>query len=282
MKQGPFGASTLLQLYPQMSEASLRGLYLGHRLHLLGVPGLPFVYGDFVTSLDGRIALRDGVNGLSRLPRVLTSDSDLRLLLELHAQADCLITHGEYLRAIAEKRLDDILQVGTVPGHEDLASWRQTQGLRAQPAICVASASLNFPFPDSASRHQQQVFIATGARSDTARRGELERAGYEVVIAGEGSYVEGKPLVRVLAQKGFRTAFLLAGPRMLETMLRDQVLARLYVTVTHRLLGGVNFRSMIEGPELLQAGRLNLAALFLDHKSSNGTGQFFAQFEPLR
>jgi riboflavin biosynthesis pyrimidine reductase len=275
-------AATLLQLFPQVRETSLRGLYLAHELHRLGVPGLPFVYGDFVTSLDGRIALRDPVTGESHLPEALTSDSDLRLLLELHAQADCLITHGGYLRAIARKQLDDILQVGVVPGHQDLASWRKAHGLPAQPAICIASASLDFPFPDSVRRHQQQVFIATGKQADAGRRRELEREGCEVVVAGEGSYVEGKPLVAALAERGLRSAFLLAGPRMLETMMRDAVLSRLYVTLTHRLLGGESFRSMIEGPQLQDAGRLKLTTLYLDSSSSNGTGQFFAQFEPLR
>jgi hypothetical protein len=59
------------------------------------------------------------------------------------------------------------------------------------------------------------------------------------------------------------------------------VLSRLYVTLTHRLLGGENFRSMIEGAQLQEAGRLKLGTLYLDSESSNGTGQFFAQFEPL-
>ena len=179
--------------------------------------------GDFVTSLDGRIALRDPASDESYLPEALTSTSDLRLLLELHAQADCLITHGGYLRAIARRRLDDILQVGTLPDHQDLASWRKAHGLRPQPAICIASASLDFPFPDSVRRHQQQVFIATGRQTDAARRHQLEREGCEVVIAGEGSYVEGRPLVAALAQRGLRSAFLLSGPRMLETMMRDGV-----------------------------------------------------------
>ena len=275
-------APTLLQLYPQVRDTPLRGLYLAHGLHELGLPGLPFVYGDFVTSLDGRIALRDSASDESYLPEALTSASDLRLLLELHAQADCLITHGGYLRAIARKRLDDILQVGTLPDHQDLASWRKAHGLRPQPAICIASASLDFPFPDSVRRHQQQVFIATGKQTDAARRRQLEREGCEVVIAGEGSYVEGRPLVAALTQRGFRSAFLLSGPRMLETMMRDGVLSRLYVTLAHRLLGGESFRSMIEGPPLQAAGRLKLTTLYLDSESSNGTGQFFAQFEPLR
>jgi len=274
--------ANVLQLLPEVKEASLRGLYLAQELHTLGAPGLPFVYGDFVTSLDGRIALRDPVSGESHLPEALTSDSDLRLLLELHAQADCLVTHGGYLRAIARKQLDDILQVGMVPGHDDLSSWRQAHGLRPQPAVCIASATLDFPFPESVRRHQQQVFIATGKRADAVRRRELESEGCEVVVAGDGSYVEGRPLIAALAERGFRSAFLLAGPRMLETMMRDGVLSRLYITLTHRLLGGESFRSMIEGPPLQGAGRLKLSALYLDSSSSNGTGQFFAQFEPLR
>jgi riboflavin biosynthesis pyrimidine reductase len=257
-------------------------LYLAHELDTLGVAGLPFVYGDFVTSLDGRIALRDPASGASHLPEALTSDSDLRLLLELQAQADCLVTHGGYLRAIARKQLDDILQVGLVPGHQDLALWRQAHGLSAQPAICIASATLDFPFPESVRRHQQQVVIATGKGADAVRRRELEREGCEVIVAGGGSNVEGQPLVAALAERGLRSAFLLAGPRMLETMMRDGVLSRLYVTLTHRLLGGESFRSMIEGPPLQGAGRLKLTALYLESSSSNGTGQFFAQFDPLR
>jgi riboflavin biosynthesis pyrimidine reductase len=275
-------ASTILKIYPQARETPLRGLYLAHRLHELGAPGRPFVYGDFVSSLDGRIALRDAASGESRLPQELTSDSDLRLLLELHAQADCLVTNGGYLRAVARKRLDDILQVGTVRGHHDLAAWRQANGLSEQPAICIASASLDFPLPDSARRHGQQVFVATGRQSDAARRRQWEREGLEVVIAGEGSHVEGRPLADALAQRGYRSAFLLAGPRMLETMLRQNVLSRLYLTLTHRLLGGESFHSTMEGAPLQGAGRLRLDALYLESESSNGTGQFFAQFEPLR
>jgi riboflavin biosynthesis pyrimidine reductase len=275
-------ASTILKIYPQARETPLRGLYLAHRLHELGTPGRPFVYGDFVSSLDGRIALRDAAGGESRLPQELTSDSDLRLLLELHAQADCLVTNGGYLRALARKRLDDILQVGTVRGHEDLAAWRQDNGLSEQPAICIASASLDFPFPDSARRHRQQAFVATGRQSDAARRRQWEREGFEVVIAGEGSDVEGRALADALAQRGYRSAFLLAGPRMLETTLRQGVLSRLYLTLTHRLLGGESFHSMIEGAPLQGAGRLRLDGLYLESESSDGAGQFFAQFEPLR
>jgi riboflavin biosynthesis pyrimidine reductase len=275
-------AGTIRELYPNSREHPLRELYLAHRLHELGLPDLPFVYGNFVSSWDGRIALRDARSGESRLPEALMSGSDFRLLLELHAQADCLITHGGYMRAIAQGRLDDLLQVGTIKGHADLAAWREANGLAPQPAICIASGSLDFPVPQSVKRHGQQVFVATGRSADAARVRRQEREGYEVVIAGEGPAVEGRPLVDALAQRGYRSAFLLSGPRMLETMLRDRVLSRLYLTLVHRLLGGEHFHSLIEGPAMHAAGRLKLAALYLDSTSPTDTGQFFAQFEPLR
>lgn len=274
---------TLYQLYPfRPGEQPLRGTYLAHRLHEIGSSTQPFVYADFVASLDGRIALREPGSGQSHLPQALASDNDLRLLLELHAQADCLITHGAYLRAIAEGRLDDILQVGTVAGHEDLGPWRTASGLAPQPAVCVASASLDFPLPESLMRDTQRVFLATGAAAQTERVRAFERRGYEVIIAGAGRHVEGAPLVRALAQRGCRSAFLLAGPRMLEMMLRDGVLSRLYLTITHQLLGGEHFHSLVEGPQLHGAGRLRLNTLYLDSLSPAGIGQLFAEFEPVR
>ena len=139
-------AARLLRLYPgPPQEAAVPGTYLAHAVHRLGSAARPFVYADFVSSLDGRIALDE--HGESRLPDALRSDNDLRLLLELTAQADCLITHGGYLRAIAAGKLGDILQVGTRDGMRDLAPWRKANGLAPQPAVAIASASLDFPLP---------------------------------------------------------------------------------------------------------------------------------------
>jgi riboflavin biosynthesis pyrimidine reductase len=273
--------SRLLRLYPAPpEEVPLRGAYLAHDLPALGSPAKPFVYADFVASLDGRIALRDPRGGRSHVPQVLRSAGDFRLLLELIAQADCLITHGGYLRAIAEGRLDDILQVGLGNGTSDLRRWRRRRGLAAQPAVVVASASLDFPLAPSLLREGQRLLIATGAAAPAAKRERFGAAGHEIIIAGERALVEGAPLTRALGERGFGSLFLLAGPRMLETMLRDRMLDRLYVTLVHRLLGGEDFHSLISGPELGPAGRLRLAALHYDPTA--GTGEWFAQFETLR
>ena len=221
-------STRLIQLYPHPGqEQVLQGLYLEHRLHELGTAASPFVYANFVSSLDGRIALIDPASGDSFIPDTLTSPSDWRLFQELQAQADCFITHGAYLRAVADGRLKDILQVGVRDNSEDLAAWRHSQRLSTQPAVVVASSSLVFPIPDSVRAHQQTLYIATGERADPSRIRYWERQRYPVIRAGNGVMAEGVPLVRALGKLGYRSLYLIAGPLMLATMLRDGRLDRL-------------------------------------------------------
>ncbi|MGH8502785.1 MAG: RibD family protein [Gammaproteobacteria bacterium] len=270
----------ILPLYPEPGpEQALRGLYLRQRLFELGGPDTPFVYANFVASLDGRIALVDPDSGESWLPKDLTGGNDFRLFQELHAQADCLITHGGYLRALSRGRLGNILQVGASGEGADLIEWRARNGLPAQPAVVVASASLDFPVPESIAACGQRLYIATGEKADPARVRSLQKRGFEFIFAGEDRMVEGGPLVDALGELGYRCLYLIAGPRMLETMLRDRRLKRLYLTLTHRLLGGEKFHSMIAGPPLGAAGALALRALYYDRGVTGGHGQWFAQFD---
>lgn len=272
-------ARTLLRLYPPPSaDIALEGLYLGLDLHRLGTPQSPFVYANFLTSLDGRIALEDA-QGQTYLPKSLTTPADFRLFLELHAQADCLITHGGYLRALADKRLGNILQVGAHESGQDLPTWRAAHGLQPQPAVIIASASLDFPMPDSLRAHGQTCLIATGAKADPARITYWQDQGYPVLIAGQGAQVEGGSLTRLLGERGYRTIYLIAGPSMLDTMLRDGKLSRLFHTTTHQLMGGTAFRTLLPGAELGSAGHLKLQSLYYDPDLPAGAGQWFAQFE---
>jgi riboflavin biosynthesis pyrimidine reductase len=268
----------ILPLYPASSAPRLlQGLYLAHRLHEIGSTTVPFVYGSFVSSLDGRIAVDDA----SGVLKGLTSANDFRLFQELHAQADCLITHGGYLRALASGQLGNVLQVNAGGRSADLAQWRKENGLPAQPAIVVASASLEFPLPASIAEHQQRLYIATGRQADPARVEALRERGLHVIFVGEGRMVQGAPLVRALGELGYRCLYLLAGPQMLETMLRDRKLSRLYLTIRHRLLGGEHFHSLIHGPRLDEAGEMTLRGLYHDAGDDEAAAQWFAQFEPM-
>ncbi|MGH8719292.1 MAG: RibD family protein [Burkholderiales bacterium] len=260
----------VIELFPKSGQTrEISGLYLAHRLHTLGSAETPLVYANFVQSLDGRIA----ANG--KLPESLANASDFRLFLELQAQADCLITHGGYSRAVAEGQLDDVLQVGITEQTRDLKEWRAKQGLPPQPTVVVASASLDFPLPQSLATHAQRVFIATGYAADKERVLSWERKGYEVLRAGPQREVEGAPLIAALARLGFKSIYLVAGPLMLATMLRDRVLSRLYLTISHQILGGENFHTLFRGEKLEAPAQFELRSLHYD----SAKPQSFAQFD---
>lgn len=271
----------LIELYPDSGRTrELRGTYLAQEIHRRGAPGSPIIYASFVSSLDGRIAIAPGERTELRLPQEIVSAADFLLLQELLAQADCFITHGGYLRSIASKSLDDILHIGNSPETEYLARWRAEHGLPPQPGVVVASASLDFEIPPSVREHNQRLCVVTVERAPLERVHALERNGVEVRMAGEGIQVEADALVPIVAQLGYRSAYLIAGPRMLETMLRHRKLGRLFLTVTHQVLGGERFATLVSGPALGEAGRLKLHSLYYDAHSPAGSGQWFAQFEP--
>lgn len=273
---------TLLRLYPApTATVPLAGCYLQLALHRLGTVDNPFVYANFLSSLDGRIAL-EARDGQPYLPRSLTSSHDFRLFLELHCQTDCLITHGAYLRELAAGRLGNILQVGLHEEGKALVEWRKRQGLPAQPAVVIASGSLDFPLPDGFLAAGQTCYIATGQKACSRRQAYWQDQGYPLLITGTERAVEGRPLVEALGRLGYCRPYLIAGPQMLDTMLRAGCLSRLFHTTTHQLLGGTAFRSLSPGEEYGPQGHLRLRSLYYDASSPAEAGQCFAQFEPLQ
>lgn len=264
----------LLRLYPDPCEKiSIKGLYLAHHLHKRGTTQSPLVYANFLSSLDGRIALEDTVQG-TYIPKHITTASDFGLFMELHAQADCIITHGGYMRALGEGRLGNILQVG----NKDLVEWRRKNGLKPQPAVIIASASLNFPLHNSLREHAQDVYISTGKNAAPDRIRYWQDLGYPLLFAGEDQMVHGAPLIHELSGLGYKTIYLVAGPQMLDTVIREEQLSRLYLTITHQLIGGKDFRTLLTGTMLGPEGNLILESLYYEQDAPPGSGQFFMQF----
>ncbi len=274
-------AKKLLQLYPTPSEnIELKNLYLYKHGWYSSGTSHPKVTANFLSSLDGRIAVSPDTETKAHLPKHLTSDEDFRLFLELHAQADCLITHAGYMRALADHSLGNILQLPSTRESEDLTNWRTLQGLSAQPAVVIASSSLDFPMHPSLKENNQQVFIATGQQADVNKIKTWQSEGYEVLIAGKQDLVEGKPLIDVLTTKEFKHFYLIAGPKMLHTMVNDQQLSKIYLTHSQQFIGGKFFNTILDG-EILNSPKLELQSLFYDDASENGHGQFFSSYECL-
>ena len=273
--------NTLLRLYPAPNqEVPVRGLYLEHGIHKLAKKNSPFVYANFLASLDGRIALEDVEQGKTYIPKHLMTNSDFQLFMELHAQADCLITHGGYMRALSQDKLGNILQIGSKPEQKDLAKWRFNNGLKPQPDVIIASASLKFPMHKSLQEHTQKVYIATGRNADPKLVDFWRNQGFPILFTGADQLVQGAALIHELDNLEYKSIYLIAGPQMLDTIVREKQLSRLYQTITHQLIGGKDFRTLLTGPTLGPEGNLKLKSLYLDLNAPAKSGQFFTQFEP--
>ncbi len=273
-------ASEIVELYPRAGvHRALRGTYLSHGLHACGTTDAPFLYANFVTSIDGRIAVTEADTGEAYVLDELTSGNDWRLFQELQAQAHCTVTHGAYLRAVAAGKFPDILQVGVADAAADLGRWRVQHGLPAQPAVVIVSRSLDFPMPESLSRYGQTVYVLTGAAAPAGRVRAWEQQGQKVIRSGTGAAVDGVALMQTLGRLGYASVYLLAGPRLLDTTLRAGALSRLYLTMTHQLVGGEVFDTIAHGPLLGRAGGLRLHSLYYDASSPKGIGQWFSAFD---
>jgi riboflavin biosynthesis pyrimidine reductase len=231
------------------------------------------VYTDFVASLDGRIAIKDPGAGGYQVPKTIANPRDWRLFQELAAQADILITSGRYVRDVARGQAQSTLDIDG----EDLKAWRLTQGLSAQPAIAVVSASLDLPL--QALPQDAELYVITGERADAIRVRQLKQTGAKILWAGEGTTVDGRRMIEVLAELGFKSIYSTTGPKVMHTLLSAGVLGRLYLTFGHRVLGGEEFATLFTGPLLQPPVNFELISLYYDPPALQGAGQCFAAFE---
>ncbi len=260
-------------------DVKLEGLYLGHRLHKRSGKSKPFVYSNFVTSLDGRIAIAGEHRQSHEVPSAITNLRDWRLYQELAGQADILITSGRYFRQSIAGEAQDSLPVGSQPDYEDIRRWRQEQGLAAQPDIAIMSASLDIPPQSLAPYHKRKIYTFTGEQADPERIRRLENAGVQVMQAGTGRQVDGKLMIEQLAAEGYRSIYAIAGPWVFHTLLSAQVVNRLYLTISCQLLGGIDYDTLVEGTQLSPAHGMQLVNLHHDTHAPSGS-QLFGVFEP--
>jgi riboflavin biosynthesis pyrimidine reductase len=269
----------ITQLYPLPSqERPLQGTYLAHQLRAYGqASGKAFVYANFITSLDGRIAIPHPSRPGLTVPRNTANQRDWRLFQELAVQADLIISSGRYLRDWADGRAQEILRVDD-PDFADLEAWRLAQGLSPQPDIAVISASLSFPIPDVLTASGRKVVVFTTAHPDPERVKDIERKAGRVIVAGEDS-VAGDQMVGHLADLGYRTIYSAAGPKVLHLLLAGGVLDRLYLTYANRLLGGASFATIVEGDLFAPAVDMRLVSVYFDPQALGGLGQLFVAYQ---
>jgi riboflavin biosynthesis pyrimidine reductase len=270
--------NSMLRLYPLPNrERPLKGLYLDHNLRQYGEGAQEaFVYGNFITSLDGRIAIPHPTRPGLVVPKNTANDRDWRLFQELAAQADIIISSGRYLRDWADGRAQEILRVDD-PEFADLKEWRLERRLSPQPDIAVISSSLRFPIPDVLKAGGRKVVVFTTANPDPERVAEIEANAGRVIVAGQDS-VDGAQIVARMTELGHKTVYSAAGPKILHLLIAGRVLNRLYLTYANRLLGGDPFATIVDGALFDPAVDATLHSIDLDSQGVGSLGQLFVSY----
>lgn len=270
----------VLRLFPEPGETiPLRGLYLKESLRPEGTPDQPFVYANFITSLDGRISLPDPETKTRKVPQAIANPRDWRLFQELAASADMLVTSGRYIRDLAAGAAQSGLPVLDKPEFADLLEWREEQGLAPQPAVTIVTGTLDLPIPGKLLQSKRPVYAAIGAEADHTNIETLRDQGVNILRAGSGIRVEGQPLIDTLLQEGFCNIDMIGGGELLNTLLTDNVLHRLYLTHACRILGGRSFDTLLKGPQLEPPADFKLRSLFFDSREDDAMQQLFAAFD---
>lgn len=269
----------LIRLFPGPGETEpLHGLYLRRPMLADGNLSRPFIYANFLSSLDGRIALYDLYEDQHILPSQLKCEEDFQLFLELYAQADCIITHGGYMRSLAAGRLGNVLQLPNGESLNYLHEWRADQGMAASPDVVILSGSLDFPWHDSLDSSGQNVHIATGGKAHDDRRQAWQQAGHQIHQFGNSDHVDVEKLMEFLSQQGYKSVYLVAGPHLLNDLIVHGWVDRIFLTISLQFLGGESFKTLLSGPVLGDQGCLQLQRLYMDPQGSNGASQWYSEY----
>lgn len=260
-------------------ELALQGLYLDPGLHPGRPDDRPFVYSNFVTSLDGRIAVSVDGHTTRQVPPAIANERDWRLYQELAGQAQILLTSGRFYRQSARGEAQARLPVGEEDRFADIRAWRTTQGMKPQPDVGILSGSLDIPLTSLEPYRSRTIHIFTGSDCDHGRRAELEQAGINIVTAGDGRHADGRRIIDFLAQAGYHSIYAIAGPAVLHTLLSAGVIDRLYLTIACTVLGGTDFSTLAEGDLLVPPAGMQATGLYHDPHAPAG-GQLFGMFEP--
>ncbi len=266
---------SLLKLYPETENVTLEGLYLGHHLRDLRRADRSFVYANFLSSLDGRIALSERDGGDPEFPVQIGNKADTRLFLELAAPADAVIVSGQYMKNISNSVVSTPppLEGDEVP--EDILAFRQQLGLSPQPTLVVVSNHLDFANSLFTSKTTRKVIVATTDKVSDDFVLSLENENIDVLKLGDDR-VDGRRLISELAKHDIRLIYSVAGPKVMATLLEARVVDRLYLTTALRLLSGTSFSTLCEGAVLSPPYDFQLSELYLDQDGAQGAPQLMS------
>ncbi|MER5936309.1 pyrimidine reductase family protein [Streptomyces sp. NPDC001928] len=205
----------------------------------------PWLRANMVSTLDGA-AQHDGRS------QPISTATDMRIFGTLRALADVVIVGAETVR-----------QEGYRPARAraEFAGARAAAGQGPAPAIAVISASLDLDYDlPLFTSPLVPTLVLTGAAAAPDRKAAAEKAGAQVVIAGDGVGVDPVRAVQALAGLGHTRLLTEGGPRLLGQLVAAGVLDELCLTISPMLTAG-DAQRIAGGPSVAVPKRFELVSL---------------------
>ncbi|MEW2115395.1 pyrimidine reductase family protein [Streptomyces sp. NPDC005474] len=178
---------------------------------------------NMVSTLDGA-AQHDGRS------QPISSAADMRIFGTLRQLADVVLVGAETVRQEGYR---------PVRARAEFAAARQAAGQAEVAAVAIVSASLELDYSlPLFTSPLVPTLILTGAAAAPDKVAAAEKAGAQVVVAGDGMGVDPARAVRALADLGHHRLLAEGGPRLLGQLVAAGVLDELCLTISPMLTVG--------------------------------------------
>ena len=200
---------------------------------------------NMVSTLDGA-GQHDGRS------RPISSAADMRVFGILRQLADVVLVGAETVRQEGYR---------PVRARPEFAAARKAAGQAEVAAIAIVSASLELDYSlPLFTSPLVPTLILTGAAAAPDRIATAEKAGAQVVVAGDGMGVDPARAVQALAGLGHTRLLAEGGPRLLGQLVAAGVLDELCLTISPMLTVG-DAQRIAGGPSVGVPRRFELVSL---------------------
>ena len=199
-------------------------------------PDRPTIVGNFVSSLDGVVALGQSEANSGGGEISGFSDADRYMMALLRCLADVVVVGAGTLRV---GRRDVWNAAHLQPALADaFAAWRSELRLAPQPTTIVVTASGDLDAKHSGLNAPDVPVIVVTTQAGADRLAALSFSpNVRIEALGEGSRVPAGALLEVIRDTGARLALCEGGPHLFGEILRARLVDELFLTVAPQVIG---------------------------------------------
>lgn len=207
----------------------------------------PGIYANFVSTLDGAVALTD----VPRSNRIISmgSRADRFVMGLLRARAELVLVGAG---TFAASRRTWSPSDAHPDGAEPYARYRAALGLSSAPAVAVLTRSGDLPAEHPVFSERTVVVLTT--RDGEHRLRSMLPDSVHLVVPDDG-LADPVVAVKTLHELGYRHILSESGPHLFGSLVRSGLVDNLFLTTSPQLAGGsrTDALRLVEGPAMLPA-----------------------------